>query len=242
VLKGQNINHPGPFSLQSEAVLEQVTSRATIQDLVYRQLREALINGDFDPGQVLTISSLATQFGTSHMPVREALRRLAAEKALHVSRNGSARVPVVTRDRLDDLCRARVAVEGLAVELGTRAISEEDLARLNEIEDGHTAAAKAGNVYRMLVGNRDFHFAIYRASGSEVLVQLIDTLWLRFGPYMRMLSTHVKPLVEKGPPEPYFEQHRAILAAIAGRDEAAARRELERDITITWDLLKELCD
>ncbi|MBS9721866.1 GntR family transcriptional regulator [Tianweitania sp. BSSL-BM11] len=209
--------------------------------MVYSQLRSALINGDFDPGQALTISLLAGQFGTSHMPVREALRRLAAENALDVSRNGSARVPPVTLARLDDLCRARVAVEGLAVELGTRFITAEDLARLVQIEDAHTAAAKAGNVYSMLVGNRDFHFAIYRASGSDVLVQLIDTLWLRFGPYMRMLSKHVKPLVKNGTHEPYIRQHLAILAAIDRRDEAQARAELERDITITWDLLKELC-
>lgn len=227
--------------MQSEHGLEQVTSRATIQDLVYRQLRNALINGDFDPGQVLTISSLAGQFGTSHMPVREALRRLAAENALDVSRNGSARVPPVTLARLDDLCRARVAVEGLAVELGARLMSAEDYGRLVEIENAHTAAAKAGNVYGMLVNNHDFHFAIYRASGSDVLVQLIDTLWLRFGPYMRMLSTHVKPLVERGPHEPYIRQHLAILAAIQDGDEASARAELERDITATWDLLKELC-
>lgn len=228
--------------MQTEPVLEQVTSRATIQDLVYRQLRNALINGDFDPGQTLTISSLAGQFGTSHMPVREALRRLAAEMALDVARNGSARVPVVTRARLDDLCRARIAVEGLAAELGARFITPEDLSRLVEIENQHTAAAKAGNVYQMLLSNRDFHFAVYRASGSDVLVQLIDTLWLRFGPYMRMLSTHVKPSVERGPHEPYIKQHLAVLAAIEKRDEVGTRRELERDVSTTWDMLKDLCD
>ena len=227
--------------MQSEPVLEQVTSRATIQDLVYRQLRNALINGDFDPGQTLTISSLAGQFGTSHMPVREALRRLAAEMALEVARNGSARVPVVSRARLDDLCRARMAVEGLAAELGARFITDEGRARLVEIENQHTAAAQAGNVYQMLLANRDFHFAIYRASGSDVLVQLIDTLWLRFGPFMRMLSTHVKPLVERGPHEPYIKQHLAILAALENRDEASTRQALEQDINTTWDMLKDLC-
>ncbi|WP_312797486.1 GntR family transcriptional regulator [Tianweitania sp.] len=227
--------------MQSEPGFEQVTARATIQDLVYRQLRNALINGDFDPGQTLTISSLAGQFGTSHMPVREALRRLAAETALDVARNGSARVPVVSRARLDDLCRARMAVEGLAAELGARFITDEDRTRLAAIEGQHTAAAKAGNVYQMLLANRDFHFAIYRASDSDVLVQLIDTLWLRFGPYMRMLSTHVRPLVEQGPHEPYIKQHLAILAAIEARDESRTRQELEQDIQTTWDMLKDLC-
>jgi DNA-binding GntR family transcriptional regulator len=73
-----------------------VSGRVTVQDAVYLQLREALLIGRFDPGQVLTIASLSQTFDTSHMPVREALRRLAAEKALEVARNGSARVPPVS--------------------------------------------------------------------------------------------------------------------------------------------------
>ena len=95
-----------------------VSSRTTIQDGVYQQLRQALMNGQFNPAQSLTIAGLAETFGTSNMPVREALRRLAAENALEIASNGSARVPVVTAARLDDLCRARIAVEALATELG----------------------------------------------------------------------------------------------------------------------------
>ena len=227
--------------MQQDPVLERVKTRATIQDLVYQQLRNALINGDFDPDQALTIQSLADLFGTSHMPVREALRRLAAENALLIARSGSARVPPVTRERLDDLCQARVAVEGMAAELGIQRMSKDDIAALNAIEHQHVAAANKGDVYAMLVCNRDFHFAIYRASGSNVLVQLIDTLWLRFGPYMRMLSTHVRPRVEQGSGEPYVRQHRLVLTAIDAGDVAQARAELERDIMFSWDLLKELC-
>ncbi|TIX54354.1 MAG: GntR family transcriptional regulator, partial [Mesorhizobium sp.] len=84
---------------------EPVSGRVTVQDGVYQQLRHALMVGSFDPAQVLTIASLAEAFGTSNMPVREALRRLAAENALEISQNGSACVPIVTRARLDDLCR-----------------------------------------------------------------------------------------------------------------------------------------
>ena len=53
--------------------LAPVSSRTTIQEGVYQQLRNALMAGSFDPGQTLTIASLAESFGTSNMPVREAL-------------------------------------------------------------------------------------------------------------------------------------------------------------------------
>ncbi|MDR3473297.1 MAG: GntR family transcriptional regulator, partial [Devosia sp.] len=91
---------------------DPVSSRTTIQEAVYQQLRQALMAGNFDPAQTLTSASLAEAFGTSNMPIREALRRLAAENALEVSANGSARVPQVSVARLDDLARARIAVEG----------------------------------------------------------------------------------------------------------------------------------
>ncbi|TGQ25091.1 GntR family transcriptional regulator, partial [Mesorhizobium sp. M00.F.Ca.ET.216.01.1.1] len=120
--------------------------------------------------------------GTSNMPVREALRRLAAENALEISQNGSACVPVVTRARLDDLCRARLAVEGLAAELGAPRLTAAEIASLQRVTDDQQAIGRDGSIYELIAKNQQFHFTIYRASGSDVLFQLIETLWLRFGP------------------------------------------------------------
>src|SRR5690606_518438 len=143
----------------------------------------------FDPGQALTIASLAKSFQTSHMPVREALRRLGAENALEIASNGSACVPTLSVERLDEICRAAVALEGLATEIAAGNIQADEIEAVELHMAEHEASSASGNVYDMLLKNRDFHFAIYRASRSEVLVQLIDSLWLRYGPYMRMLSS-----------------------------------------------------
>jgi DNA-binding GntR family transcriptional regulator len=221
--------------------LEPILSRLTIQDSVHQQLRHALMTGRFDPGQVMTIASLADSFGTSHMPVREALRRLAAENALEIAPNGSARVPFVTRARLDDLCRARIAVEGLATELGAGQITGRDIASLETMVAEQERIAREDSVYDMLGKNRLFHFTIYRASGSEVLIQLIESLWLQAGPYMRRLSAHVEPLLRAGTLAPYTGHHHAIIAALKAGDAARAREEMIGDIRTTQDLLRTLC-
>ncbi|UUP15904.1 GntR family transcriptional regulator [Nitratireductor thuwali] len=221
--------------------LGPVSSRVTIGDGVYFQLRNALITGRFDPGQVLTISALAKSFQTSHMPVREALRRLAAENALEIASNGSACVPKVSVERLDDICRARVALEGLATEIAAGTIRPEEIPAVEAFMAEHEATSAGGNVYDMLLKNRDFHFAIYRASRSEVLVQLIDSLWLRYGPYMRMLSSHIAPRLGTGLHEPFANHHHAIVDALRRRDGAAAREHMVADITGTQMLLRELC-
>jgi DNA-binding GntR family transcriptional regulator len=220
--------------------LEPVSSRTTIQEGVYQQLRNALMAGNFDPGQTLTIASLAETFGTSNMPVREALRRLAAENALDVAPNGSARIPIVTLARLDDLCRARIAVEGLAAELGIPRLTTTDIQTLERIAAEQHAIGLGSNVYDLMVRNQQFHFTIYRASGSEVLLQLIETLWLRFGPYMRMLSASVEPLMRTGEIDP-AAPHVPIIDAVKAGDFARARDGVIDDIRRTHEILRDYC-
>lgn len=220
--------------------LEPVSSRSTVQDRVYHQLRAALMSGHFDPGQVLTIGTLADRFRTSHMPVREALRRLTAENALVVVNNGSAQVPVVTLEGLDDLCLTRTALETLAVRLSTDRCSPADRARFRALVEGHAAAAVNRDLQRMLQLNQELHFAIYNACGSSVVVQFIQSLWLRFGPYMRMLSAHISPAIESGLYEP-SRHHADLVDAMDARDGNAAAEAIRGDIETTQTLLRDLC-
>lgn len=220
--------------------LEPVASRVTVQDGIYQQLRHALMIGRFDPLQALTIASLAETFGTSNMPVREALRRLAAENALEIASNGSARVPPVTLARLDDLCRARVAVEGLATELGALNLTAADIATLEQIVAEQRDIGRNQSTYDLISKNQHFHFIIYRASGSDVLFQLIETLWLRFGPYMRLLSHHVAPSMKAGAMDP-SGRHQAVIAALKDRDVVRARDEIVADIRTTQETLRGIC-
>jgi DNA-binding GntR family transcriptional regulator len=213
----------------------------TVQDSVYEQLRHALMWGMFEPSQVTTIASLAAEFGTSHMPVREALRRLAAENGLEIARNGSARVPPVSRERLDDLCLARITLEGLATELATSRMTPADVARCLALAEEHEALGKSGKIYDMLRKNQEFHFAIYELSGSDVLPQLIETLWLRFGPYMRMLSDLVARQLEAGVIHPYSTYHYEMIEAFRAGGAKKAGALMVRDIEATQRLLQAMC-
>ena len=220
--------------------LGPVASRSTLQDGVYRQLREALMTGSFDPGQVLTIAFLAATFKTSHMPVREALRRLTAENALVVVANGSTQVPRVSVAALDDLCLTRVALETLAVKLAVERSTPEERKTFLRLLREHEEAAVERNTHKMLQKNQEFHFAIYGACSSPVLVQFIQTLWLRFGPYMRMLSRHIEPLIVSRKYKP-SSHHRDLLAAIDKGDPRTAAKAVKADIETTQALLRRLC-
>src|ERR1700688_2035457 len=97
--------------------LLQPISRNTLQEKVHLRIRQGLIDGEFTPGQVLTIRDLAAHLGTSVMPVREALHKLTVERVLELLPTRSVRVPILSADRFAAICEARVVLEGAIVEL-----------------------------------------------------------------------------------------------------------------------------
>ena len=155
--------------------------RETVQERVYSALRDRLMRGGFEPGQKLKIAELASAFGTSAMPVREALNRLAAERAVECMPNRSVRVPALSKAALQDLMETRFAVEGLAVARAASNMTDETLMRLRQLIDAQSETDAVHVSEGSAEQNRAFHFTIYRQSGSTVLLPIIESLWLQFG-------------------------------------------------------------
>lgn len=222
--------------------IEPVSSRRTVQDGVYQRLSEALMSGRIEPGQHFTIASIAEMCGTSHMPVREALRRLAGENALEVASTGSAFVPPASRGRLDDLCDARVIVESAAAARAATIVPEQTIQQMNTIIGAYFEAARAHDFAGMTSLNREFHFTLYHGSNSPVLVRLIETLWLQFGPYLHLLTRRIEPSLKPLEPDTYTRHHFDIIEALRARNARAVGKSVAADINATRTILCKLCD
>lgn len=211
--------------------------RETVQDRVYTELRRALIGGLFEPSQVLTIRSLADALATSTMPVREALSRLITEKALEALPNRSVRVPPITLERMDDLLRTRILIEGEAIALAASRMTPRQIAMiegmLGEWDEMRALKAKK-DVDREVTLNQSFHFEIYRACGSSVLIPMIESLWLQSGPCIRVA---IYAFSEAGEVDT-AHYHRSIVAALAAQDGQAAREALVADISRPFAFLR----
>ena len=121
-------------------------SRETLQDRVYRRLCDMILDGEIEPGQLVTIQSIADACGVSHMPVREALKRLMAANALTVVSGRSIGIPRLSRATLDDLRNVRLEVESLAAVWAARQITGDELLRLDAECQRLGAANAAGDV------------------------------------------------------------------------------------------------
>ncbi|MAQ85640.1 MAG: GntR family transcriptional regulator [Maritimibacter sp.] len=221
----------------ADVKLKPVRSRQTVQDQVYAQLREALVSGAFEAGQGFTIPALADSFGTSHMPVREALRRLAAENALRISSTGTATVPPLDIEELHKICEVRLVLEPAAARLAFGRMDASDIAALKEILVAHQRTGETGDIVEMLAANRAFHFHIYTATDNEVLVSQIENLWLRSGPYVRYLSDRMGDLLRTSYKSGYTSHHEDMLAALESGDEAGFVQAMTEDVTATHELL-----
>ncbi len=195
----------------------------TLQEWVYQQLRSAIMRGHFVPGHAVTMRGIAEMLKVSPMPVREALRRLVAERALELLANRRVAVPAMSPARFEEMCAARIALETLAVERALPAIGAARLAELREIDNQLDVAIDDGDVESYMLKNLQFHHTLYSAAPTQVLLPLIESLWLQFGPFMRAVLTKYRD-------EPHIDRHKEALAAIERRDVYGLRVAIEADI------------
>lgn len=203
----------------------------TQQQQVYQTLREQLITGRFAPGTSVSLRGISGTLGVGQMPTREAINRLAGERALEIRRNGRVCVPELTLERFEELMQARLLLEPHCAKRAVRHVTPEALARMVRHDEVMNSSYGAGNADLYMLENYRFHFELYRSAGSEVLVPLLESVWMQFGPFMRSVYdvAAVTPIVDK---------HKMTLEAIARGDEEGVRVAIEADILDAVHLLR----
>lgn len=195
----------------------------TLYERVYEKLRDAIINGIFASGELLTLRGVAEQLGTSTMPAREALRRLATEGAVTMLPNRSIRIPEMTAARIAETCRLRTLLESEASARAAECRTEADLRTIARHHREFVAGMKAGSAPRVLLAGQNFHFAIYEAARMPTTVSLIRMLWLQSGPW---LGEPVRHGLDRTVMHDYAEfvlaRHGELLHALEAGDPARA--------------------
>lgn len=205
------------------APVELGAAGITRQEWVYLQLKEAVLTGQFVPGRSVTLRGIAQMLDTSLTPVREALRRLVAERALESHGNRRVSVPRMTPAKLSDLCAVRVNLETFAAERALPHIDGAGLERLWELDAAVDAAIDAGDIRAYLQRHRAFHFALYEAGGTSAVMPLIESIWLQFSPFMRLAIHHIGS-------DYIVDRHVEALRAVAAGDRRALRFAIEADV------------
>jgi DNA-binding GntR family transcriptional regulator len=210
-------------------------AHGTLQRRVYHALARGLMGGMFTPGEAVSLRTLAARLGTSVMPVREAVGRLIAEGALVMLPNRSVIIPRMSRGRFIELSRARQRLEGMLAEIGCANASKADINTLVRINEDLRQVIDAADTRAAMIGNMEFHFALYALARSEVVLPLVETLWRQAGPFVALSA--------KMPNIRWTQRHHGrLLAALRTGKARAARQAIEDDIGDTLQQLLKKAD
>lgn len=204
-----------------------------LRNVVADQMRSAILEGRYRPGEWLRQERLAQDLGVSQMPVREALKELAAEGLIeHVPYRG-ARVIVFSVDDVLDLYEHRAFLEGRAAFISAEIITDEELIELKalQLEIEKYSAPESVIKYREL--NRNFHQFICTISGREYLIRALAQMWAAFPTMLiaNFAATAAHPLPDRDPFD--IIEHRAIVSALELRDGRAAEQAIKDHILAT---------
>ncbi|WP_298609272.1 GntR family transcriptional regulator [uncultured Thiothrix sp.] len=211
----------------------------TLSDKASSRLTQAIVTGELAQGQKLSEADLATRFGISRGPLREAIRQLEGMRLVTRVPHAGARVVMLDKPMLADLYRVREALEGMACRMAAQAMSQEEIDTLFVLLNRHEEAINAadGLAYFQSEGDFDFHFHIALGSRNQML---IDLLVGELYQLLRMCRYRTSHLAKRT--RPALQQHRQIAEAIAERDGDLAELLMRRHISGAWKSISQIME
>ncbi len=217
---------------------DQPAAALTRPDQLLERLQQAIVEGELSPGQKLREAELAMTYGTSRGPIRDALRRLEAQRLVTTTPNAGARVVSLSEQQLLELYQVREALEGMTCRLAATHMTREQIDNLGQLLVTHEKEIerREGREYFRQQGDLDFHYQIAAGCGNQLLASAVCS-----DHYQLMRLYRRKFSVHRGRPGRALIEHQRIFAAISERDGelaeilmrrhiAAARRNIERSI------------
>lgn len=200
-------------------MLERV-ERPTASDAATTSLFEAICDGRIAAGAPLRLQELADQLGLSMMPIREAIRRLAAMDLVELQPHKGAWVRTMSLDDLRETYETRFVLEGAAARAAAARFTDHDAGIARAALDERARSLAAGDRRASRDAHERFHFTIYEAAGNSWLVRSIVPVWRNSERY-RVESLRHPEIADKR-----AEEHEEILRAVASHDGDAAEQSL----------------
>ncbi|GAA3923123.1 GntR family transcriptional regulator [Actinomadura viridis] len=211
--------------------LEPVPRKSTVE-IVYDELRSAIMYGSLAPGEQLGEAELAGRLGISRGPLREAMQRLVQEGLLHSEPHRGLFVITLDQGDVEDVYLARLAIERAACTLVMDRNRGEAVARLTEALDHLVEAARQRDRVAMSDADQAFHEVLVSASGSPRLERMAQTLLVE----TRMCLNALQDTYPE--PQELVEEHRRLVDAISDGEEERLLRLIEEHMTDSIERLR----
>jgi DNA-binding GntR family transcriptional regulator len=148
----------------------------TIAAAVAENLRHRILDGDFKAGFPLRQDTLATEFGVSRIPVREALMQLEAEGLVKIHPHRGAIVSELSTEEVQELFELRALLEPRLLKASVGHLTHTDYEKLNEILQEYSTELRANHIRRWGELNTEFHMLLYRHADQPRTLAIVANL------------------------------------------------------------------
>ena len=188
-----------------------------LRDVVFNTLRQAILRGEFKPGERLMEIQLANKLGVSRTPIRDAIRKLELEGLVIMIPRKGAEVADITEKSLRDVLEVRKALEELAVQLACEKITQEELEELEKAGENFKKVLKRSkDITEVAEADVRFHDVIYMATDNHKLIHLLNKL------REQMYRYRVEYLKNPDVHEQLTQEHEEIVYHIKRREKVEA--------------------
>jgi DNA-binding GntR family transcriptional regulator len=185
-------------------------AHAPLTTLIARAIRERILTGELAPGDRLVEARLSEELGVSRVPVREALRALAADGVVTIEPRRGASVTSYSDEHIQELVEVRATLESLNAKLAARRNDPERIARLQQIVAAGALVARSDDLGKLQEDNVNFHEALAGVAANSVLRDLVRSLRERTAP---IFAPHSRKRAREN-----WEEHAAIVRAVIAGD------------------------
>ncbi|WP_131857000.1 GntR family transcriptional regulator [Bosea sp. BK604] len=193
------------------------------------QLADEIVSGALEPGTPLDEQELASRFGVSRTPVREAIRQLSASGLVSVRPHRGAVVALPTPRQLDDMFEAMAELEGLCAGMAARNMTIGERRALEALHEELRVLVQQGDPLRYHERNEAFHTAIYAGSHNSYLADITLMTRTRVAPFRRAQFRAAGRLGGS------YQEHDLVVQAILRGDRDAAAEAMRAHIGIVRD-------
>jgi DNA-binding GntR family transcriptional regulator len=205
--------------MKSAYNLQQLESPEPVEIRVYTQIRQAIMQGQLQPGERLVLDGLAASLGVSRVPVTQALKRLETQGFVRTARRGETVVVELSVTDAWELYVLRIRLQPLAARYAAQRLQPDQLAEIERLAE---CVAPLSGAERTVMDRR-FHEAIANASGMPRLVQILNNLWDVTEVYRAAKDTKEQDLTDTIENNAKSRrEHEAMLAALRQGDGEAA--------------------
>lgn len=199
----------------------------TKTEYVYLAIKEAILSGEYGPNEKIVIRNISESFNVSDIPVREAMRRLEAEKLVSIVPHVGVVVNSISLKEIEEGVALRDVLEPWAVRLAADNITTDDIEMLNTLVNQMDKCVEEDNYQLYGRLNKEFHQTIYECSGNQTLFNIINEIWEKTERLRAVFKSQPSRMKESN------KEHKKLVEALARGDADQAEQIIKHQRSLS---------